>query len=102
MAHLGVVGVHILDIIKQVDISAAITGGDGEITVIAKVLGIPTQGIKISLFTSQTQELVKIGYSGVDGYYTFGNLSTKPEVYTIIFSTSLDYDAIVYDKLTAT
>ena len=73
----------------------------GVITITVKVEGVVQEGVRVRLFHRPTNSHVKWGFSDANGLVTFENLDRNAtgEFYVVAFS-EVDYNALIYDKLT--
>lgn len=73
-------------------------GPNTSIIVTVKIENNITSGIRVVLFERETNLLVGMGYSDIQGNVVFDGLSKYSKYYAVAF-TEQDYNALIYDKL---
>ena len=78
------------------------TDAEGEITVTVEVEGVVRENALVRLFHRTTRTKINEGHTDATGQITFSDLNRNAagDYYVIAFSEE-DYNALVYDKLTA-
>ena len=71
------------------------------LTMYTKVLGVLTPGVPVALYLRQTKKLVEIKISDLNSKVVFDRLTEGSENYFAVAFTELDFNALVFDKLTA-
>lgn len=72
---------------------------NGFIHGVTTVQGVATGYIRVELYYRKTGQQIDVAISDSNGQYRFDNLDPG-SLYTVVAKTELDYNAIVYDKLT--
>lgn len=75
--------------------------GELELIMFTKVLGVLTPNIPVALYLRESKILIKIEISDLNSKVIFSNLIGGSEKYFAVAFTELDFNALVFDKLTA-
>lgn len=75
--------------------------GELELIMYTKVLGVLTPNIPVALYLRETKKLVKVEISDGNSKVKFLGLAGGSEKYFAVAFTELDFNALVFDKLTA-